>query len=253
MLFSIVDYGWLCSYFLDLLYPPRCRSCGEPIRGPDARCFCPECTRSIRLIAHPLCDICGQPFIDAAGEDHSCGACLSRPPTFTRARAWACYPRDEGQEDPLRTVLQRFKYGKKVSLGPPLGKLLSSSALAFFRDVSLDLVVPVPLHPRRLRWRGFNQAAILAREIGRSWHMPMDPFILFRSRETVPQTGLKGDERRKNVSGVFRVEKGESVRNKRLLLVDDVYTSGATVNECSRVLRRAGAVEIYVLTLARAV
>jgi ComF family protein len=130
---------------------------------------------------------------------------------------------------------------------------MARGCLEFFRGLSLDAIIPVPLHPKRLRWRGFNQAVLLAREVGRSWQVPVDPFILFRSRETPPQTQLDEGERRKNVRGAFALNPAKSVQGKVLLLVDDVYTSGATVNECSRVLTRAGAREVHVLTLARTV
>jgi ComF family protein len=123
----------------------------------------------------------------------------------------------------------------------------------FFQGTVFDLTIPVPLHPKRLRWRGFNQAVILAREVGRLWEIPVDPFLLLRSRETPPQTELREDERRKNVRGAFTVNPRKSVQGKKLLLVDDVYTSGATVNECSRTLLRAGAKQVQVLTLTRTV
>ncbi|MGH7774426.1 MAG: ComF family protein [Candidatus Binatia bacterium] len=174
-------------------------------------------------------------------------------PYFLQARAWACYPREEDKEHPLREVVRRFKYGRKVALGKPLGRLMARDCSDFFQGHPWDAVVPVPLHPRRLRWRGFNQAVILAREVSRLWHLPMDPFILLRSRETLPQTQLPEEERRKNVRRAFSLNPARSVEGKTLLLVDDVYTSGATVNECSRTLMRAGAKEIHVLTLARTV
>ncbi|MDH3443182.1 MAG: ComF family protein [Deltaproteobacteria bacterium] len=116
-----------------------------------------------------------------------------------------------------------------------------------------EIIVPVPLHPKRLRWRGFNQSVLLAREVSRAYQVPMDPFLLQRRRETSPQTQLTEDERRKNMRGAFALGAGKSVRGKIVLLLDDVYTSGATVDECSRVLRKAGAKAVYVLTLARAV
>jgi ComF family protein len=116
-----------------------------------------------------------------------------------------------------------------------------------------DLIIPVPLHPKRLRWRGFNQSALLARQISRMYGIPMDPFVLRREHETAPQTQLVEDERRRNVRGAFALHRDRSVDGKSILLVDDVYTSGATVNECSRVLRRSGAKEVFVVTLARAV
>jgi ComF family protein len=149
--------------------------------------------------------------------------------------------------------VQKFKYGRKVSLGKPLGRLMAQGCQEFLEECRVDLMVPVPLHPKRLRWRGFNQSLLLARQVSRKYEVPIDPFILYRSRETPPQTQLTEDERRKNVRGAFATHPEKSVKGKSVLLVDDVYTSGATVNECSRVLRRGGAREVYVVTLARTI
>ncbi len=179
--------------------------------------------------------------------------CLTREPQFTRARAWACYPREELEEHPLRQVVQRFKYGRKVSLGKPLGRLLALGCRDFIQGSHCDLIIPVPLHPKRLRWRGFNQSGLLARQISRTYGVAMDPFVLLRKKETLPQTQLSEEERRKNVRGAFALNPARSVDGESVLLVDDVYTSGATVNECSGALLRAGAEEVTVLTLARAV
>jgi ComF family protein len=178
---------------------------------------------------------------------------LRRVPHFVQARAWACYPRDELAEHPLRKVVQKFKYGRKVSLGKPLGRLLARGCHEFLNECRPDIILPVPLHPKRLRWRGFNQSVLLARQVSRAYNVPMDPFILLRSRETPPQTQLTEEERRKNMGGAFALNPEKSVADKIVLLVDDVYTSGATVNECSRALKRAGAKAVYALTLARAV
>lgn len=238
---------------LDWLYPPRCRFCGDAILGPDEECFCRSCRQKIRLVTHPLCVTCGRPFLDVPGDDHLCGACILRPPYFSRARAWACYPREENDEHPLRQVVQRFKYGRKVALGKPLGRLMARVGSEFFQEWSPEIIVPVPLHPKRLRWRGFNQALLLGREVSRRWQIPVDPFILLRVKETAPQTQLPEEERRKNVRRAFDVNSGKTIDGKNVLLVDDVYTSGATVNECSHTLLRAGAKEVHVLTLARAV
>jgi len=241
--------GWL----LDWIYPPRCRFCGEPLPSHAEEYFCSACRERIRIVSHPLCPTCGRPFLDTGGEDHLCGSCLMRSPYFERARAWACYPTEAIEGHPLRDVLQRFKYGRKLSLGKPLGRLMARACAPFFHDCTFDVIVPVPLHPKRLRWRGFNQALVLAREVGRGWGVPVDPFILVRSRETPPQTQLAEEERRKNVRGAFALGRGKTVQERFVLLVDDVYTSGATVNECSRTLCRGGAKGVYVLTLARAV
>jgi ComF family protein len=242
-------FDWL----VDWLYPPRCRACGGRIHGRDAEYFCAGCWPHIQLISHPLCHLCGRPFPDASGDDHTCGACLSRPPQFVSARAWACYPREELEEHPLRQVVQKFKYGRRVSLGKPLGRLMARGCQEFLSACPVDLIIPVPLHPKRLRWRGFNQSVLLGRQISRIYNIPMDPFVLRRDYETAPQTQLAEDERRRNVRGAFLVNPDRSVDGKNILLVDDVYTSGATVNECSRILKKNGAKQVFVVTLARAV
>jgi ComF family protein len=238
---------------VDWLFPPRCRACGVWIHGSDAEYFCASCGPKIQLVRHPLCTLCGRPFLEAGGDDHPCGACIKRAPHFVQARAWACYPREELDEQPLRTVVQKFKYGRKVSLGKPLGRLMARGCQEFLVECGADLIVPVPLHPKRLRWRGFNQSVLLARQVSSACGTPMDPFVLRRRRETPPQTQLTEEERRKNMRGAFSVHPDRLIKDLRILLIDDVYTSGATVDECSRALRRGGAKAVYVLTLARAV
>ena len=221
--------------------------------GSDAEYVCLSCRRSIELVRHPLCSICGRPFLEASGDDHPCASCIKRPPQFVRARAWVCYPREALEEHPVRNVVHKFKYGRKVSLGKPLGRLMTRGCEEFLRECRAELIVPVPLHARRLRWRGFNQSLLLARQVSRACGVPLDPFVLLRRRETPPQTQFAEEERRKNMRGAFVVNPYISIKKKNILLIDDVYTSGATVNECSRALRRGGAAEVYVLTLARAV
>ena len=239
------------DWLFDWLYPPRCRACQGRILGRDAEYFCEHCREHIQLVGHPLCNVCGRPFPDASGDDHECGVCLERPPQFIAARAWACYPRED--DHPLREVVQKFKYARKVSLGRPLGRLMARGCQEFLREIDPDVIVPVPLYPKRLRWRGFNQSVLLAREVSRAYGIPMDLFLLQRRHETAAQTRLAEEERRRNVRGAFTLDPDRPIRGKRVLIVDDVYTSGATVNECSRTLKQGGAKEIYVLTLARAV
>jgi ComF family protein len=131
--------------------------------------------------------------------------------------------------------------------------LLAYGCQEFLNACPAELIVPVPLHPKRLRWRGFNQSVLLARQVSAVYKLPLDPFVLQRYRETPPQTQLNEEERHKNMRGAFVADPDRPVSGKTILLVDDVYTSGATVNECSRTLKQSGAKEIYVLTLARAV
>lgn len=241
------------DWVIDWLYPPRCRACAGRIYGRDGEYFCRACWGKIEIIDHPLCKICGRPFPDAGGDDHDCGVCLARPPQFSQARSWARYPRQELEDHPLRQAVQRFKYGRKVSLGKPLGRIMARGCREFLAAWQADLILPVPLHPRRLRWRGFNQSVLLARQVGRAYGIPVDPLLLRRIKETPPQTQLSEEERRRNVRGAFALAPGRSIENKNILLIDDVYTSGATVNECSRTLKKNGAKDVYVLTLARAV
>lgn len=241
------------DWMVDWLYPPRCRACAARIVGPDADYFCSPCWTKIQRIGHPLCDRCGRPFPDAAGDDHTCGGCIARGPQFVRARAWARYPREENEEHPLRQAVQKFKYGRKVSLGKPLGRIMARGCREFLAGCDAELIIPVPLHPKRLRWRGFNQSVLLARHISRTYAIPMDRFLLRRVKQTAPQTQLNEEERRRNVRGAFALAPRRTIENLSVLLVDDVYTSGATVDECSRTLRKNGARQVFVLTLVRAV
>jgi ComF family protein len=241
------------DWLVDWLYPPRCRACSGSIQGRDSEYFCSTCWAHIQLVLHPSCTVCGRPFPDASGDDHTCGVCLARTPYFDRAHSWACYPREPATEHPLRQVIQKFKYGRKVALGKPLGDLMARGCEEYLAESGAEMIMPVPLHPRRLRWRGFNQSVLLARQIARAYDVPLDCFTLYRGKDTPPQTQLPEEERRKNMRGAFALTPQTSVKGKSILLVDDVYTSGATVNECSRVLKRGGASEVLVLTLARAV
>lgn len=194
----------------------------------------------------PLCTVCGLPFA-GVGPDHLCLGCRSRLPKFRRARARAAV--DRHASSPLIEVLARFKYARDISLAPVLSALLVESLpLA----PAHDLIVPIPLHPERLRWRGFNQAVPLARALGGAGGCPVDPFALMRSRPTAPQVGLGASDRRRNVRGAFTVRHPSRVRGRTILLVDDVMTTGATAHECARVLTRAGARAVDVVVLARA-
>jgi ComF family protein len=252
-------YWWNAA--LNLLYPPSCCGCGGATTRPG---FCPPCHATIALPQSPLCTICGAPFQTRAGADHPCGRCLTRAPRFGRARACALYDArdavtrdavtrdvvtDGPATDPLRSVLQRYKYNRDVSLAPVLGALLKQRAP--LSAAAYDIIIPVPLHISRLRWRGFNQAHLLAQQFADG--TAIDPYSLTRVRPTQPQVELHESERRRNVAGAFRVTRPERIDGRRVLLVDDVYTTGATVDECSHMLVRAGAHCVDVLVLARAV
>jgi ComF family protein len=241
--------GRILTILRALLYPKRCPSCAVIVEEGES--FCSQCLPYIQPITSPYCSCCGVPFITHAGPDHLCGPCLREPPPFHQARAWAYYQHGADRLQPVSDAIQQFKYHRDLSVGKTLALL---AALQYpFASESYDVIIPVPLHLKRLRWRGFNQALLLSQAIGTAHGVTVDPFLLERVRPTVPQTQLTGKERRTNVNGAFTVPITERLLGKRVLLVDDVYTSGATVHECARVLTQAGAQVVDVFTLARAV
>ena len=172
-------------------------------------------------------------------------------PAFRKARAWATYRTHADAPQPLRDSLLRFKYARDLRTG----KALASLAAKHFplADEQYDSLVPVPLHIRRLRWRGFNQSLLLTRVVAQRIGTPIAPWLLRRIRQTSTQTKLTPAERRANVHDAFRADASAALRDRRILLVDDVYTSGATVEECARTLYQSGARSVDVFTLARAI
>ena len=233
---------------LTFLYPQRCLGCEAVIESAEA--FCASCHSLIHRVESPLCVCCGTPFAISAGPDHLCGRCLAHPPAFRRARAWAFYQRGASSRQPLSSAIQRFKYHRNLSIGKRLAEL--GAIHCPMEDPKYDLIIPVPLHLERLRWRGFNQALLLSHTLGQAKQIGVDPLLLTRTRPTASQTQLTESERRANVRGAFAVAFPERLKDKRVLLVDDVYTSGATVDECARTLCRSGAQVVDVFTLARA-
>lgn len=231
----------------DLIFPPRCATCGELLEQHGPLPFCPPCMAGLRFIGSPLCPRCGAPFPAAEREDHLCGECLITQRPYAVARSVGRY------EETLLTAIHRFKYRGRTGIGDLLGGMMADFADALWDMTLFERILPVPLHKRRLRERGFNQAVILARALERRFGIPLDFTLLKRDRFTPPQVGLDRKERSANVRGAFRVTHPERIAGRRLLLVDDVYTTGSTLSECARVLIKAGAEAVAVLTMARAV
>jgi ComF family protein len=233
--------------FLDIIFPPRCHVCRCFLAEPTDIHLCDSCREKVIIVRSPLCTICGVPFATENGIDHTCGHCLTTRRPFAGARAAARF------EGPLQELIHRFKYGNKIHLSRPLGLLTATVLGDFHPAVSADCIVPVPLHRRRLRERGFNQSQLIGRILAKSWEIPLSVHNLRRIRWTTPQTGLSAAERERNIRGAFAVVKPDRLEGKRLLLVDDVYTTGSTVTECAKTLRQSGAKEVYVVTVARSV
>ncbi len=231
--------------FIDFFLPPKCPLCGEITGKSQQGRACPECLTRIHFIAHPRCPRCGRGYATDAGEDHLCSTCLTEGRSFHKARSIGAY------EGLLLEAISRFKFRGVPYLAHPLGALLAEYEDPEFSMGEMDLLIPVPLHSRRLRARGYNQSLLLARPISRRRSIPLNYSALVRTRPTQPQTQLSGPERRKNIRGAFEVRDADAVRGKKVLLIDDVLTTGATVQECARALLRAGADRVDVLTVAR--
>lgn len=227
----------------DLLFPPRCRVCRA--WGDDL--LCPVCRAEFVPLRHPLCVRCGIP-LDADGLRPACGRCRREPPPYAAARSAALYT---GR---LRAAIHRLKFEGRAELGPALGNLLGGFVCATPSLQAAEVIVPVPLHRLRLRERGYNHAALIARGVAEVLRLPLAAGALLRVAPTLPQTDLGRRERYANVRGAFQVDRaGERViRGRAILIIDDVLTSGATAAGCVQALLAAGAVEVRVATLARA-
>jgi ComF family protein len=234
---------------LDLVFPAVCPVCLARSDNPAHRPFCEPCWAGLPVGLGPGCSVCGEPFPGLTGE-LPCDACRRVPPPYAFARAVAQY------RDGMREAIHALKYGGRSVLAAPLGRLLAEAGARALPAPPADWadgLVPVPLHPARLAERGFNQAEVLAAPCAARWRLPVLGRALVRARATLPQTDLDAEARRANVRDAFRVPRPSGVRDRRLLLVDDVLTTGATVGAAARALREAGAAAVGVLTLARVV
>lgn len=226
----------------DALLPPRCPSCRA--RVADADNLCGACWREVHFIRAPLCDRLGIPLPFGSEQTIVSAAALAEPPEYDRARAVARY---DGR---MRTLIHQFKFLDRGDLRVLFGRWLLAAGASLLTDC--DVLVPVPLHRRRLLSRRFNQSAMLAKEVGRLSEHPVIANGLRRVRRTRPQIGLSEEQRRANVRRAFRLtaRAATAVEGRNVVLIDDVITTGATVNACARVLRRAGARRVDVLALA---
>ena len=227
----------------DTLLPPRCLGCG--VITDQTGTLCPDCWRKVTLLGPPACPRCGHPFTLDPGPGAVCGPCAAQPPRFERARAVLRY------DDGSRPLILRFKHGDRVGAAPHLARWMVRAGADLLAEA--DVIVPEPLHRWRLLQRRFNQSALLAKAIARQSGRPWLPDTLRRARYTLPQGRLNARDRRRNVQGAFRVTDPDRISGRRVLLVDDVLTSGATIDACVATLLRAGATAVDVLTLARVV
>jgi ComF family protein len=229
---------------LDTLYPPICLACRAATS--EAGALCSSCWRAMRFIERPFCDRLGTPFEHDLGEGLLSPQAVTDPPVFQRARAVARF-----EDGPARRLVHRLKYSDRGELAAPMGAWMARAGADVLAEA--DAVTPVPLHARRLWTRRFNQAAALGREIARRAGKPFEPALLRRIKATRSQVGLSREQRVQNMQGAFRAAPAASVQGRRIALVDDVLTSGATANAAARALLRAGAAQVDLIVFARVV
>jgi ComF family protein len=232
-------------FALDMALPPLCPSCRDPVAEPGA--LCPACWARLSFIAPPYCERLGIPFAYDPGPGILSMQAIADPPAYQRARAAVRF------DEVARALVHALKYGDRLDLAPTLGRWMARAGAPLLADA--DALVPVPLHWRRLWARRFNQSAALAGIISQQCGVPVAHGALKRVKATIQQVGLTRSERAINVQGAFRVPDGSrpQVTGRRLVLIDDVLTTGATIDACARALLRAGARNVDVLVLARVV
>ena len=234
-------FGRLAKRALDTLLPPQCLVYSALVDEQGS--LCSACWGKITFLGPPQCHVCGLPFEYDLGEGAVCGACARRAPIFRRARSALTY-------DPAsRGLVIAFKYADRTDAAPAYGRWLARAGSGLIAES--DLIAPVPLHWTRLFSRRYNQSALLAQALGRQSSLPVATDLLVRRRRTPSQGGLSPYQRHRNVQGAFTVKPKRHFEGLRILLIDDVYTTGATVAACSRALLKAGAGAVDVLTLAR--
>jgi ComF family protein len=235
-------HGW-AGWPAQLLFPPVCIGCRRLVGAPGT--LCGECWPRLRFLEKPWCEVMGTPFSHDMGDGFLSAEAIANPPLFRRARAAVSY------EDVARRIVAGLKYADRTELAPWMARWMARAGTELIADA--DIIVPVPLHRRRFLTRRFNQSAELARALSRVSGLPFAPDAVRRVKQTRQQVGLGAREREDNVRGAFRVppEAEIKVRGRQVLLIDDVYTTGATVSAVARVLRRGGAEAVDVLTFAR--
>jgi ComF family protein len=229
--------------------------CGVPLVKISRLPVCQECLDAMLPISGGLCAVCGErifsPYVVSSPDvEPRCGLCSRVKPLFERAVAYGSY------EDGLRELIHLLKYGGVRPSANVLGRMLAEAIASLGADPPSDtIIIPVPLHSTKLRQRGFNQAELIARAAikirGVESRLHLRGNVFERKRDTPSQIGLTGHQRRANLRGAFAVTKPEEIKGREVIVVDDVYTTGATVSECARVLLRAGATKIWVATVAR--
>ena len=233
----------LLRFIFDILLPPRCLICKQTVYKQNG--LCSECFNQIRFLSDQSCPVCGRPytFPIEKGKSLVCGKCLTKPPKLMGLKAVFAY------DDFSKALILPFKHADRTDIVPYLSKLMYQRGKDFLSEC--DYIIPVPLHWQRLMKRKYNQSALLAVAWEKLSNKPCLLMVLKRNKKTASQGHKTKEERKENIKGVFSVIKPERIKGKSIVLVDDVYTSGATLNECANVLIKAGAKSVKALVIAR--
>lgn len=231
----------------NLLLPPRCLKCGKILSEHNG--LCAECFNKIRFISAPMCFCCGRPFTDSTGIKFAakqlCGKCMQQKKhLFALQRSAFIY------DDESKNLILDLKFRDKTTNAETLANFLYSAGYDIWQQKP-DVLIPVPIHRLRLIKRRYNQCAELAKHLSQKTQVPTDFTSLIRYRNTIPQVELSGHARRNNLKQAFTVKNPQNIKGKKVVLIDDVSTTGSTLNECAKTLHKAGVAEIYALTLAR--
>jgi ComF family protein len=224
---------------LNFALPARCAGCGTIVE--EVHSFCPDCWMQVDFLGYNGCSTCGLPL--EATEADECGVCIAKPPRIHRTRSAVAY------DELSRSIAIRLKYGRKVALARTMARYMAP----LVRADDKAILVPVPLHRGRLWQRGFNQSALVARELAKATGYRSEPQLLKRVKRTPALKGMSLRQRRKVVAGAFAVDESAELEGRTVVLVDDVLTTGSTANACARALRRAGAERVELVSWARVI
>ena len=227
----------------DFLYPPLCVSCKKPLFWKKHNLICTSCFESIEYIGDNSCWLCAKSLGKYAARQKSCDECKNKNHKFTRIVAACCY------NDIAKDIIHAYKFQNSKNLHVFISEAIYMQFLKEYSNLNFDYIVPVPLHRNKKNERGYNQSALIAKNLSQRTNIEYSEKILVRTRDTLSQSMLNASDRKLNMSGAFFVKK--SLEKQNILLVDDVFTTGTTINECSYTLRTAGARRVYAIVFAR--